>query len=134
MNRPQSLLTSFPLFDSVDENGRLSWTRGNASVREVMLNILLTRPGERLLRPEFGAGILDYIHHPNNETTRALIVDAAQQALRRWEPRVILEEVSVVCDQQRLSHINLSVRYRLRHDGSRDSLELALELGVQGLS
>lgn len=130
MKQPQSPLTSFPLFDTVDESGRLPWTLGNASVREVMLNILLTRPGERLLRPEFGAGILNYIHHPNNETTRALIVDAAQRALRRWEPRVILEEVTVVCDPQRLSQVNLSIRYRLRHDGSRDSLDLALELGA----
>ena len=128
MSRNQSSLTSFPLFDSVDASGRLPWTTDNTSVREVMLNILLTRPGERLMRPEFGAGILNYIHHPNNETTRALIVDAAQRALSRWEPRVILEDISINCDPQRLSHVNLSIRYRLRHDGSRDSLDLALEL------
>lgn len=130
MNRNPSPLNSFPLFDSVGNDGRLAWQHGNSSIREVMLNILLTRPGERLMRPEFGAGILDYIHHPNNETTRALIVDAAQRALTRWEPRVHLEEVSLVRDSQRLSHANLSIRYRLRHDGSRGSLDLALELGA----
>lgn len=130
MNRSQPQLTSFPLFDGVADNGRLAWQGGNKSIREVMLNILLTRPGERLMRPEFGAGILDFIHYPNNETTRALIVDAAQRALTRWEPRVILEEVSLVRDPLRLSHANLSIRYRLRHDGSRDNFDLALELGV----
>lgn len=130
MNRNPSPLNSFPLFDSVGDDGRLAWQRGNGSIREVMLNILLTRPGERLMRPEFGAGILDYIHHPNNETTRALIVDAAQRALTRWEPRVHLEEVTLVRDPQRLSHANLSIRYRLRHDGSSGSLDLALELGA----
>ncbi len=123
-------LTSFPLFDGVAKSGRVEWQTGNASIREVMLNILLTRPGERLMRPEFGTGVLDFIHYPNNETTRALIVDAAQRALTRWEPRVILEEVSLVPDPLRLSHANLSIRYRLRHDGSRDSFDLALELGA----
>ena len=122
--------TSFPLFDGLADSGRLEWQGGNKSIREVMLNILLTRPGERLMRPEFGAGILDFIHYPNDETTRALIADAAQRALTRWEPRVFIEEVSVQSDPLRLSHINLSIRYRLRHDGSPDNLDLALELGA----
>jgi phage baseplate assembly protein W len=122
-------LRSFPLLDGVDAAGRLRWQEGNASVREVMLNVLLTRPGERLMRPGFGAGLLDFVHQPNDETTRALIADAARAALTRWEPRVALEEVRVVADAERLSHVNLSIRYRLLHDGSRDGLELALELG-----
>lgn len=128
MTQPE--LISFPLLNGVADDGRLAWQTGNRSVREVMLNILLTRPGERLMRPEFGAGILDYIHHPNNETTRALIVDAAQRALKRWEPRVILDDVSLQRDTLRLSHVNLTVRYRLRHDGSSGSLDLALNLGT----
>lgn len=130
MNQNPSRLASFPLFDGVAASGRLEWQSGNKSIREVMLNILLTRPGERLMRPEFGAGILDFIHYPNNETTRALIVDAARRALARWEPRVILEEVNLTPDPLRLSHANLSISYRLRHDGSRNSLDLSLELGA----
>lgn len=129
MPTPESLLMSFPLLPGLDEDGRPAWRRGNASVREVMLNILLTRPGERLMRPGFGAGIRNFIHHPNNETTRALIADATLRALTRWEPRVTIEEVRVVPDRERLSHVNLEVRYRLLADGSRETLELALDLG-----
>lgn len=129
MPTPESLLMSFPLLPGLDEDGRPAWRRGNASVREVMLNILLTRPGERLMRPEFGAGIRNFIHHPNNETTRALIGDATLRALTRWEPRVTIEKVRVVPDRERLSHVNLEVRYRLLADGSRETLELALDLG-----
>ncbi|WP_244860759.1 GPW/gp25 family protein [Aromatoleum petrolei] len=129
MPTPESLLTSFPLLAGLGAEGRPDWRRGNASVREVMLNILLTRPGERLMRPEFGAGIRNFIHHPNNETTRALIADAALRALTRWEPRVTIEEVRAVPDRERLSHVNLEVRYRLLADGRRETLELALDLG-----
>ena len=122
------VLPSLPLFDGLGTDGRLAWNVGNPGVREVMLNILLTRPGERLMRPDFGAGIRNYIHHPNNETTRALIADAAQRALQRWEPRVDVTEVRVVPDPERLSQVQLSVRYRLRQDGRADRLELTLEL------
>ena len=130
MTSNQSSLISFPLFDGVSASGRLEWQAGNKSVREVMLNILLTRPGERLMHPEFGAGILNYIHYPNNETTRALIVDAARRALTKGEPRVTLEEVTMEPDPQRLSHANLWIRYRLRYDGSPGSLDLALQFGA----
>jgi phage baseplate assembly protein W len=126
----RSELLSFPLLDGIVADGRLAWQQGNESVREVMLNILLTRPGERLMRPEFGAGILDYIHQPNNETTRTLIVDVARRAITRWEPRVTLEEVSLRPDPIRLSQVNLSIRYRLLHDGSSGSLDLSVTLGA----
>ena len=129
MPTPESLLTSFPLLASPVAGGRQHWQTGNASVREVMLNILLTRPGERLMRPEFGAGIRSFIHHPNNETTRALIADAALRALRRWEPRVSIEAVRAVADPERLSQVNLEVRYRLLADERRETLQLAAVVG-----
>jgi uncharacterized protein len=122
------VLTSFPLLSGV-QDGRLGWSTGNASVREVMLNILLTRPGERLMRPEFGAGLRDFVHHPNNQTTRALIADATRKSIARWEPRVNVEEVHVEPDTQSLSVVNLSIRYRLRQDGSAGNLDLSLDLG-----
>jgi len=128
MDPAQQMLMSLPLFDSVDERGRYTWQHGNSSVREVMINILLTRPGERLMRPEFGAGILNYIHHPNNETTRALIADAAEKAIKRWETRVDIQEVSILPDPRQLSRLNLSIRYRLRIDGRQEHLELVLDL------
>lgn len=130
MPTPESMLISFPLLGGLAEGGRLAWRRGNASVREVMLNILLTQAGERLLRPDFGAGIRSFIHYPNNETTRALIADAARRALTRWEPRVSIDEVRVIADREHLSQVNLEVRYRLLADGRSEALTLALELGA----
>lgn len=127
MNAPG--LLSLPLLDGADADGRLAWAEGNKSLRECMLNILLTRPGERLMRPEFGAGLRNFIHYPNNETTRALIADAARRALERWEPRVQLEEVRVLAYPERPSHIHLSIHYRIRYDGSRERLDFSLNLG-----
>ena len=131
MSAPLPPLLSFP-FGATDADGRLRWSSGNDSVREVMLNILLTRPGERLMRPGFGAGLRRFVHQPNTETTRALIADAARRALQRGEPRVSIEEVRVLPDPQRPAHVNVSIRYRLRSDQSPGRLELGLELGGAG--
>ncbi len=124
-------LFSLPLLDGIDADGRLAWAEGNKSLRECMLNILLTRPGERLMRPEFGAGLGNFVHYPNNETTRALIADAARRALERWEPRVLIEDARVLADPQRPSHVHLSIHYRIRYDGSRDRLDFSLNLGAE---
>lgn len=123
-------LFSLPLFGGIDAAGRLRWTEGNHSLRECMLNILLTRPGERLMRPEFGAGLRNFIHYPNNETTRALIADAARRALDRWEPRVLIEDLRVLADPEQPSHVHLSIHYRIRFDGSLERLDFSLNLGT----
>ena len=73
MTIPMPNVISWPL-GGVDADGRLDWSRDDKSIREVMLNILLTRPGERLMQPDFGAGLLDFVHQPNNETTRNLLL------------------------------------------------------------
>jgi phage baseplate assembly protein W len=90
---------------------------GERSIRESLWNILLTRPGERLLRPEFGAGLEQFIHQPNDETTRALIASTVQRAIERWEPRILLDKVEVVMEPGVRTEIAVSVSYRMRCGG-----------------
>lgn len=121
---------AWPLFEGLSADGRLAWRRGHPALRDCLLNILLTRPGERLMRPEFGAGIRDFIHQPNHETTRALLADAVLRALTRDEPRIVVEEVRALPDPDSPSRVQLSVRYRLRATGQAERFDLALDLGT----
>ncbi len=118
---------SFP-FAALNNQGRLAWAQENESVRDVIWNILLTRPGERLMRPEFGAGIREFIHHPNNETTRRLMADVASRAIRRWEPRIELLALTVNSDPAQFNQVILSLRYRLKINGEQKNFEFALQL------
>ena len=61
LRTPVPKVISWPL-GSINSDGSLSWSEDDNSIRENMLNILLTRPGERIQRPEFGAGLLKFIH------------------------------------------------------------------------
>src|SRR5262245_21148257 len=101
MPTPILSMQSWPL-GGVDELGRLAWSTDERSVREVILNILLTRPGERVQRPEFGAGLLNFVHQPNNETTRNLIGGVVRKSVQQWEPRIVVEEVEVEPSPTRL--------------------------------
>ncbi len=112
----------------LDETGRLGWSRDELALRESMLNILLTRPGERLMRPEFGAGLTQFIHQPNNETTRQLVAGVIRRSLERWEPRVVLEAVQVQVSPINPAEVHVRIAYRARHLNMPDELSLSLRL------
>jgi phage baseplate assembly protein W len=118
---------SWPL-DGIDEQGRFSYTTDDDSVREVIRNILLTRPGERLRRKTFGAGITDFIHQNNNLTTRTMLANVVRKAVQQWETRVIVEGVEVLPDKQRLTTVHITIRYRMRHTRRMNQLTLSLDL------
>lgn len=118
---------SFPL-GGVDAQGRLLHANDDQSVREVIRNILLTNPGERLMRPVFGAGLLEFIHQPNNETTRTLLANIVRKSIEQWETRVKVDEVNVLPDPQSLTQVQIMIRYRMRHSPQPMQLSLGMDL------
>jgi hypothetical protein len=128
MPPPIPNIMSWPL-GNVDEQGRLAWSRDDKSIREVMLNILLTRPGERLLRPDFGAGLLNFVHQPNNETTRNLMAGVVRKSLAQWEPRVVVDAVTVTPSRTHLAEVHILIQYHLRHSPIPAELSFGLNLG-----
>lgn len=130
MSVPVPKLISWPLEGIRD--GTLDFAMNDRSVREVMLNILLTRPGSRLMRPDFGAGLLDFVHQPNNETTRHLMADVARKSIAQWEPRVLVSRVEARADTADPSLVRLMIDYQLRHDPR--PLQLTLSLNLEQLS
>ena len=129
LRTPVPKVISWPL-GSINSDGSLSWSEDDNSIRENMLNILLTRPGERIQRPEFGAGLLKFIHQPNNETTRNLIAGVVKKSLSVWETRVQVDGVDVTTANDNLAEVHINIRYRLRHNQTPASLGLRLNLGV----
>lgn len=128
MRAPIPNIWSWPL-DGISD-GRFSFHVDDRSIRDVIVNILLTRPGERIQRPDFGAGLLDFVHQPNNETTRSLIASVVAKAIERWEPRVILDGVDVTSDEVRVAEAQVHIRYRMRFSNLPASLDLTLRLGA----
>jgi phage baseplate assembly protein W len=115
---------SFPL--SGPSGGRHGFAFDDESVRDALTCLLLTQPGERLMRPDFGAGLQRFIHEQNDGSTLHLIADAVRTAVTRHEPRVVLEAVDVEPDASDAATLRVALRYRLRHDGRAGSLLLTV--------
>lgn len=107
---------SFPLLPEPGTR-QLAYSAGDEKLRQSILLILETAPGERIMRPGFGAGLRRYLMTPNTAATRALIQRDVDAALREWEPRIQLVSVSVTpADEPSLVFIDIA--YLHARDGS----------------
>ena len=118
----------WPLLPVPDAAGGLDYPSLDDSVRQQIRVILLTRPGEQLMRPDFGAGLEDFLHEPDTLSTRRRIRDAVAAAVARWEPRVSLDRVEVWDVPDRAGQLRVEIGYRLRRTGAPRTLGLVLEL------
>ena len=117
---------SFPPL--VGPDGRLAWSAGEDNVRESLRLILLTERGERLMREEFGCGLRRYLAEPNTVTTHQQISDSISQSIQRWEPRVVVEGVSVEPDADEPSQVNVTILFRLVATQTAGRLGLSVQL------
>ena len=119
----------WPLLPLPDASGRLAWPSLEESVRQSIEVLLRTRPGERLMRPDLGAGLEELLHEPNTITTRRRIRDRVATALERWERRIAVDRIEVWESAERPSEVRVEIAYRLRRSGAAHQAALTLELG-----
>jgi len=74
---------------------QLSYTTEEQSISN-LVNLLLTRRGERLMQPEFGSPIPEFVFELNTRSTREDLRYGVQQAIEIWLPYIIVKEVSVL--------------------------------------
>ncbi len=118
----------------LDERGGIALARHEEDVREAIWIILATAPGERLMHPDFGCGIHDYVFAPNNAHTAGQVASRVEEALVRWEPRIELEGVDVRADAGDATRMLVRIDYRVRSTDSRFNLvyPFYLERGEEG--
>lgn len=98
----------------VEGAGEARLAAGPDKVRQSIRLILGTRRGERVMRPDFGAGLEDFLFEPVTTTTSALVRHRVELALVRWEPRIDVEEVRVEAPDRRLGRLDITIWYRVR--------------------
>lgn len=112
----------------VPRDGSLNYPALDDSVRQMIKVILLTRPNEQLLHPEFGVGLEHFLHGPNTITTRRRIRDAIAAGLERFEPRITVDRIEVEPDPERADQLDVAIAYRLRRTGQAAAVSLAVTL------
>ena len=121
-------LIGWPLFALPDEHGQLAFPDLERSVRDAIRVILSTRPGEQLMRPDFGGGLDRLLHAPNTVATRRQIRDLVQDALTRWERRILLDAVEVWEVDNAPSALRVEIVFRLARTGAPGAMNVTVQL------
>jgi phage baseplate assembly protein W len=94
--------------------GGLAMVSGDESIRQAILMLLATTPGERLMRPGYGSHLHRLVFAPNDDTTAGLAIHYVRQALARWEPRIEVLEVDAEPNPDDAWRLDIRLRYRVR--------------------
>ena len=66
------------------------------------------------MRPEFGCDLRAFVFDPVNDLTAGLIRREVDRALRRWEPRIDLDNIDVTPHPDDPNALMISVSYTVR--------------------
>jgi phage baseplate assembly protein W len=92
-----------------DATGRTATVDGDTHIRDLIAQVLFTAPGERVMRPGFGSGLLALTFEPNSVELAATTQFLVQGALQQWLGHVIsVEALDVTADD---GILRVSVQY-----------------------
>lgn len=91
-------------------------------IRQAIRIIIFTNPGERVMRPDFGAGLNQFVFEPVNTTTMARVEQRVRESLIAWEARIDILEVEVTADKSERNKLLIDLTYRVRATNSLQNL------------
>ena len=114
-SRPDDFLgrgLALPVAPGAD--AEVAMVAGDADIEQSVRVILGTEPGERVMRPDFGAGLRGLLFEPVSTSLVARVKHRVQQALVRWEPRIDVLDVSVSTDAADSGLLLVEIDYQVR--------------------
>jgi uncharacterized protein len=107
---------------SVDSKGKIAMSEYETDIKEAIKIILGTAKGERVMRPDFGCGIHDFVFSPINKATLSLVENTVREGLTNWEPRIELIKVEAIDEASDEGKLLVSIDYRVRVTNNRFNL------------
>jgi phage baseplate assembly protein W len=97
---------------SFDSAGRTATTSWRDHKRDMLLQFLLTLPGERVNRPDFGTPLSRMCFEGNSQGMAEVIQFVAKAGLQRWLGDVVeVIELSAIAEE---SMLLVDLKYRVR--------------------
>jgi Bacteriophage baseplate protein W len=109
----------------LDPRGHTVVTRDrNDHIRQMLRQLLFTRPGERVNRPDFGCGLNDLVFEPNRGRLAAALEVTVVTSVGQWLGDVIQLQ-SVDIDNQD-ENLVVNIGYRIKSTGEQSHTTIAV--------
>jgi uncharacterized protein len=114
----------------VSPRGGIALVAEGASVRQAILLLLSTSPGERVMRPDYGCRLRELVFAPNDDTTAGLAMHYVRQAIERWERRVEILQLDARRDPGEPGILEIFLKYRVT--ATQQSSQLTIPVDLNG--
>jgi uncharacterized protein len=115
---------NYPL--QIDGRGRIAEANTESHIHQLIEQVLLTGPGERVNRPDFGSGLQQLLFAPNNNELAAVTQLLVQGALEQWLGDLI--KVEAVDIETIESKLEITIQYILRRNQERQVAQFTREV------
>lgn len=68
---------------------------GSNQIKSDLLCLLLTNPGERVMIPDFGTPLKKLLFEQNDVVLRNEVKRVISSAIKKWEPRIVVQNIEV---------------------------------------
>ena len=113
---------------SLSPRGAIAMAEGSAAVRQALLLLFSTVPGERVMRPDYGVDLRRLVFSPNDDTTAGLAIYYIRKAIETWEPRIEILKLDAGRDPERPELLNITLDYQVRVSRQPGQLSFAINL------
>ena len=88
-------------------------------IRESLTILFSTRPGERVMRPDFGGSLEELLFEPINVSLVTYVKDLIRNAVLYYEPRIDLENIEISTDEELEGRLKVELTFSVRTTNSR---------------
>lgn len=111
---------------SLSAKGSVEMVDEMESVKQSILILLSTIPGERVMRPDYGCDLHRLTFSPNDHTTAGLAIHYVKKALNRWEKRIDILRLDAAPARLGPGRLDIFLEYRLRSNQITDELNFSV--------
>lgn len=109
----------------VGGNGIPNTTPPDDHMRDLILQVLFTNPGERINLPEFGVGVQRLVFAPNSDVFRATAQLLISTGLQRWlGDRINVEQVNVSSEPGLEETVTIEIVYVVKATRQRQQVQV----------
>ncbi len=101
--------------------GEVVMAEGTDDIEQSLAILLRTSLGERVMQPDYGCNMNDFVFDPMNSTLLGFLKDMVYNAILYHEPRIKLEKLEVVAESTDVveGYLRFFIDYSVRETNSR---------------
>jgi phage baseplate assembly protein W len=104
------------------ETGAVKMLEDESDIKSSLEILLATRPGERIMLPEYGCNLEELLFKPMNLTLKTYVIDLIKTAILYHEPRIDVNKIDIDPADELNGVLMINIDYTIRTTNSRKNM------------